>query len=541
MTVREALRALGIERLALGVHDANFPGHPDEDLGRGSPNGRGADDFLRFAAELGFDTIQLGPQGETSAHDPSPYNGSVLVRSSLSIALGPLFDAGLLSEATAQRWLVTPTDRCDHRHACAAVRAILDEVLDRTAHAPDPDRWAEFEALTEANGGRDFTEWDPTARPTQHSRDRAALAQQLVREQHHAMRARARALGLALYADLQVGWSRRELWAFEDCFMPGYRMGAPPSRTNPEGQPWGYPVLDPARPGEVGALLDLRFERIAEDYDGVRVDHPHGLVCPWVYRVDDPDTHHAVHNGGRLYESPHDPVLSRFAIARPDQLDRTRVPWDERWVRELDEDQVSRYAVHLDRLIARVGRERVLCEVLSTLPHPLGRVLDRYGLGRFRVTQKVGLADPTDGYRSENARPEDWIMVGNHDTAPIWLVTDQWDAAAREAHARYLEERLQQPVERTPSALARAKLAELFASPAKNVFVWWGDLLGETDWYNRPGTIADENWSRRIPPDFRRVYVERCALGIAFDLRRALSTALHARGHHDLARAMLPV
>jgi 4-alpha-glucanotransferase len=517
--VREALRALGIERLALGVHDANFPGDADEDIGRGTPNGNGADDFFRFAAELGFDTIQLGPQGETSEIDPSPYDGSVFVRNSLSIALTPLVERGWLSEETRRRVVLPPTDRCDHRRACRNMRVVLDEVLHHHPH-DGHDRWGLFDAMTEANGNRDFTEWDTKIKAPPRVMHRTHLAQTILAEQHAAMRARAHALGLSLYADLQVGWSRRELWAFSQCFMPHHRMGAPPSRTNPEGQPWGYPVLDPARPNDVASLLDTRFRRIAEEYDGVRVDHPHGLVCPWVYRDD-------VQRGGRLHETHDDPELLRFAIARPEQIDRTRVPWDEHWVRSLDDAQVDRYAVHIDRLIHHVGRDRVLCEVLSTMPYPLGRVLEKYGLGRFRVTQKAGLDDPRDVYRSENAEARDWIMVGNHDTAPIWLVTRSWD---HEKHARYLEERLKQPVGRDPAALARAKLAELFASPAKHVYVWWGDLMGETEWYNRPGTVSDDNWSKRIPPDFRRVYAERCAAGVAFDLRVAVQTALRARG-----------
>lgn len=524
--IREALSALGIKHLALGVHDANFPGDPSEDIGRGTPNGKGADDFFRFASELGFDVIQLGPQGETSEFDPSPYNGSVFVRNPLSIAIGAI--AGLVSDELRRRVVIPPSDRCDHRHASSAMRMILDDLVDHDPRVGPHDRWGLFDALTEANGGRDFTEWT-TSSSSVRSMQRTHLAQQIVRAQHQAMRERTRALGLALYADLQVGWSRRELWAFPECFMPHHRMGAPPSRTNPDGQAWGYPVLDPSRPREVADLLDERFRRMANEYDGVRVDHPHGLVCPWVYRQD-------VQRGGRLHESPSDPELAPFAIAREEQLDRTRVPWDEHWVRALDDDQVAAYAVHIDRLIHHVGRERVLCEVLSTMPYPLGRVMERHNLGRFRVTQKAALDDPRDVYRSENARPNDWIMVGNHDTAPIWLVTRSWDL---DKHARYLEERLQQPIARDPLSLARAKLAELFASPAENVYVWWGDLLGETDWYNRPGTIADDNWSRRIPRDYRRVYAERCAAGAALDLRVALETALRARGHHDLARAMV--
>jgi len=529
--LRDALRLLGIERLALGVHDANFPGDADEDVGAGTPNGRGADEFFRFAAELGFDTVQLGPQGETSECDPSPYNGSVFSRRTLSIALGPLLEAALLSDATRRRLVVPASDRCDHRAACRAMRVVLDEVHARVRERGVPktkhrDVFALFDALTVANGGRDFTEWT-VREPTHDAIDRAAIAQRLAHEQHAAMRDRVHALGLRLYADLQIGWSRRELWAFPDCFMRDYRMGAPPSRTNPDGQPWGYPMLDPGAPEKVFELIDARFEKVAREYDGVRVDHPHGWICPWVYRLGDD-----VRNGARLHESPEHPDLGRYAIARSEQLDRTRVPWDEQWVRALDDAQVTRYCALLDRLIDRVGGEHVLCEVLSTMPYPLGRVLQRYGLGRFRVTQKVGLNDPSDVYRSENAAPADWIMVGNHDTAPIWNVAERWcgDGTA-DAHARYLEERLKQPVARDPSSLARAKLAELFASPARHVFVWWGDLLGETEWYNRPGTVNDENWSRRIPRGFQRLYAERVAAGRAMDVRAAVAMALRARGH----------
>ena len=46
-------------------------------------------------------------------------------------------------------------------------------------------------------------------------------------------------------------------------------MGAPPSRTNPEGQAWGYPVLDPAlyrgpegRPGRALAFFIARLDKV---------------------------------------------------------------------------------------------------------------------------------------------------------------------------------------------------------------------------------------------------------------------------------------
>src|SRR5205814_1901128 len=68
----------------------------------------------------------------------------------------------------------------------------------------------------------------------------------------------------------------------------------------------------------------------------------------------------------------------------------------------------------------------LLCEVLSTWPYPLRRVMEREGLGRLCVTQKSNLDDARDVYRSENTRTCDWIMVGNHDTPPLWALVERW-------------------------------------------------------------------------------------------------------------------
>ena len=55
-------------------------------------------------------------------------------------------------------------------------------------------------------------------------------------------------------------------------------------------------VLDLAG-GEAKALLSSRAAKALDEYDGLRIDHPHGLVCPWVYRADDPDPYRAVRAG----------------------------------------------------------------------------------------------------------------------------------------------------------------------------------------------------------------------------------------------------
>src|SRR5262249_41789178 len=153
----------------------------------------------------------------------------------------------------------------------------------------------------------------------------------------------------------------------------------------------------------------------------------------------------AVADGARLFESPDladHPYLARFAIARPDQLDRSQPRHADHWVRSLDAEQVDRYAALLDVLVdsaRRHGRDPrdLSCEVLSTLPRPLAAVLARHQLGRWRVAQKARLEDPDDVYRADNAARHDWVMLGNHDTAPIFSVLRTWPPERRDAWARH--------------------------------------------------------------------------------------------------------
>ena len=253
--------------------------------------------------------------------------------------------------------------------------------------------------------------------------------------------------------------------------------------------------------------------------------------------------------GARLFAAPDladHPDLARYAIVRPDQLDRTRPRYDDHWVRSLDPDQVRRYGLLLAAIMdaaRKQGRDvsGIACEILSTQPYPIQRVLAEHGLGRFRITQKGNLADPADVYRGENGRPEDWIMLGNHDTPPIWRLADGWqtEGAAR-VQADYLATRLvPDPAERdawaartaaNAGALVQARAADLFVGPAGNVMLFFTDLLGMRELYNRPGVVSPDNWSLRVPADYRRLYHERLGRNRAINLPLALAAALRARG-----------
>ncbi len=582
---------LGIDRLVLQIHDVSFPSEPDEDVGRGSPYSRGAERFYAFAARLGFDTIQLGPQGMTQRGNSSPYDGTLFSRNPMNLPLARLVDEGRLSRETFETIRIDPSSPrpphsliYDHfqlatseivAHADADDRDVAREFLAENEAWLVPD--ALYGALCVEHNAPWWGMWDQTAQGTFDQRlyhpasgDEAAAAkrladlraqyagyiedyaliQWLVQREHDALRERLKSFPLAIFADLQVGLSPQEMWARQSLFLDSYRMGAPPSRTNPAGQPWGYPVLDPQQlgtteaPGSALCFVQHRLQTVIDNYDGLRIDHPHGWVDPWVYKTDDLEPFHAVQHGARLFSSPDEadhPQLASFAIARANQIDTTQPRHGDHRVQALDESQVARYALLVETIVTRsqaLGRttDAIACEVLSTLPYPIRRVMERCGLGRFRVAQKANLDDPADVYRIENARPEDWIMLGTHDTATIWELAQTWcGTPAGERWSQYLSPLIDENpggraalgkrIAESPGELIHALFTAMLSSRARHVAIFFPDLFGMTERYNQPGVIADENWSLRLPADFEQKYADRCRSGESLDIARCLEQA----------------
>jgi 4-alpha-glucanotransferase len=577
--VRASLKKLGVERFVLGVHVSSFPAGAF-DTGYGAPLSREGERVLRFAAALGFNALQLGPSGAISPINLSPYDGSVFARNPWVLGVEGLEllqpeDAALLEPGAdplrvdperARRNVERVLARCHQRFGALPANAPL-----RAAFAEfrrEAQDWLALDAAYEAialRAGDDPTRFEPALRAlfepgeTGEGRrsalratlgaaiERAELEQFLLHAQHRAFRARAAELGIALWGDMQVGYSHRDRFLRADAFCQRFLVGAPPSRTNPAGQPWGYPLLDPDQLADPNSparkLFALRARKLIAEHSGVRIDHPHGLVCPWVYSAAAPDSIRAVQDGTRARESPDLPDLAGWAIARTTDLNPAALHrFDDNWLRGLDDAQEARYAVLFDALIALcreagLDKSSIAAEVLSTCPYPLLRVLQRHGLGRFRVTQKANLLDPNDVYRSDRAQPEDWLMLGTHDTPPMFPLVQRWLAdGTAQLRAAYLAERLiAEPEERVRAreklgssarALLTASLADLLCSGARNVYVFIGDLFGMQEPFNRAGIVHEDNWTYRLAPDFEAAYRERVAQGSALDVEAAVRLAL---------------
>ena len=361
---------------------------------------------------------------------------------------------------------------------------------------------------------------------------------------------------LKLIADRQVAFSDRDSWAYQSLFLDGWMLGCPPDYFSKDGQAWGFPVVNPEKMfnedgslGEAGILLKNLYKKMfKENPGGVRIDHIVGLIDPWVYKAGKKPM--PEQGAGRLYSSPEHPELSKYAIATMDDLNLELGSDKEKRVKKLSKEQIKKYGAMIEKIVIAAAKEEglnkdsIVCEDLGTLTFPVESVMKEYDLQGMRLTQFVKHDKPEHPYRCCNIVPRSWAMVGTHDNEPISM----WADEMINTHIGYLnvvnlvddmyaelegKDRDDLIVKLTTDAkaLMNVKLAEIFASKAENIQVFFTDFFGIKDTYNKPGTSGDANWSLRLPNNFEEVYLNNISEdGLALNLPLILKMAINARG-----------
>ena len=360
---------------------------------------------------------------------------------------------------------------------------------------------------------------------------------------------------LKLIADRQVAFSDRDTWAYQSLFLEGWMLGCPPDYFSKDGQAWGFPVVDPKKMfnedgslGEAGELLKRLYKKMfKENPGGVRIDHIVGLIDPWVYKAGKKPM--PEQGAGRLYSSPEHPELSQYAIATMDDLNLEIGSDKEKRVKQLSKEQIKKYGAMIEKIVIAAAKEEglnkdaIVCEDLGTLTFPVESVMKEYDLQGMRLTQFVKHEMPEHPYRCCNIVERSWAMVGTHDNEPISM----WADSMINTHEGYLnvvnlvddmyselqgKDRDDLIVKLTTDAkaLMNVKLAEIFASKAANVQVFFTDFFGIKATYNTPGTSGHKNWSLRVPDNFEEVYCSNCKDGLALNLPLILKMAIEARG-----------
>ena len=596
-TLSDALKVLGKKHMALICHGVSFPALEGENTGFGTYNSNAAKKLFEFVGGI-FNVIQLGPNGKTKSSDPSPYTGTVFSQNPLFVDLKSLTENKwhkLLSAETFNKIVESNPKKGENRaaysYAIEAYKEAFDEIYKNYLKLNDKNfkkefenfkkenaYWLDTDALYEAlsieNNSEYWPKWkneldknlfykadkkeadkriDEINKKYKDVIEEYKLIQFILAKQGQETKEYTKRNGLKMIADRQVAFSDRDCWAYQSLFLDGWSLGCPPDYFSKDGQAWDFNVMDPEKLfnpdgtlGKGGELLKkLYLKMFKENPGGVRIDHTVGLIDPWVYKKGCKPK--VSEGAGRLYSSPNHPELSKYSIISSDDTDPNFKPDEEKWVKNLSDEQIKLYGRMIEKIViqsaieAGLDKSAIVAEDLGTLTNPVVKVMEKYGLAGMKLVQFVIATEPDHPYRCKNIVPNSWAMTGTHDNRPIRLwAKDMINTEADTPHVNNLmadlysefdgQDMIRHKLYTDDKFLAFSKLVEVFASKAENIQIFFTDFFGLQETYNVPGTSGDKNWSLRIPDNFEEVYYNNLQNFEALNLPLALSYAIKARG-----------
>ncbi len=591
-TIKKALKTLGKKNFVFIMHNGSFPAADGENTGFGTINSNGGKKFLNYVQGL-FDAIQMGPAGKTKSSDSSPYTGTIFSNNPLFIDLKELTTDkwfNILSEKTFNDIVENNPNKDKNRTSYSYITKRQDEALTEAynnfvklnnaklnkefeAYKKENDSWLSkdslYEALSIKNGTDFWPNWkdktdknlfnpkskeeenefakriEETSKTYAKEIDKYKFIQFVLNKQNLETKKLADSKGIKMIADRQVAFSDRDCWAYQSLFLEGWCLGCPPDYFSKDGQAWGFPVINPEKLynedgslGEAGILMKNLFKKMfKENPGGVRIDHIVGLIDPWVYKAGKKPM--PSQGAGRLYSSPEHPELSKYAIAKLEDLDETLTSDKEKRVKTLTEEQIKLYGRLIEKIVIAAAKEEgltkdsIVCEDLGTLTNPVAAVMKEYELLGMRLTQFTVPTEEDDPYRCKNITEKCWAMIGTHDNRPV----SAWAKSLTNTHEGYLhvknlvddlfkesDNKDEIIVKMTNDAefLKETKLVELFACKAENIQIFFTDFFNMNETYNVPGTSGDKNWSLRLPNNFEEMQT--------INLPLILKKAIIARG-----------
>ena len=574
-TVKKALEILGKKNFVFIMHNGSFPSIPEEDTGFGTINSTAGHRFINYVSGL-FDAIQMGPAGKTKSSDSSPYTGTIFSNNPLFIDLKQLTTekwGKILSVKTFNEIVANNPNKGKNRTSYSYITKKQAQALseayanfialnDKKAMAEfesykiENDSWLDKDSLYEAlaiEHGTDFwPNWkssvdknlfnpksneekieyakriEEISKKYKKEIDEYKFIQFILYKQSEETEKYAASKGVKMVADRQVAFSDRDCWAYQSLFLEGWCLGCPPDYFSKDGQAWGFPVINPEKLynadgslGEAGILMKNLFKKMfRENPGGVRIDHIVGLIDPWVYKAGKKPM--PEQGAGRLYSSPEHPELSKYAIAKIEDLDMSLTSDKEKRVKSLTEEQIKLYGRLIEKIVIAAAKEEgltkdaIVCEDLGTLTNPVAAVMKQYDLLGMRLTQFTVPTEEDDPYRCKNITERCWAMVGTHDNQPVTL----WAKSMVNTHEGYLHVKnlvedlfAEEPdkdalivrMTNDVNFLIETKLVELFACKAENIQMFFTDYFQMSQTYNTPGTSGDKNWSLRLPENFEEM------------------------------------
>jgi hypothetical protein len=582
--ITPALKYLGTEEVAMIIHGTSFPEDKVSDFGVGSPYGKEAAQLLPFEMLHGFNSNQLGPVGVIrDTQHRSPYISTISTKNYLFLDFKRLTEddfANILSSKDIQSVFNKPkhngenyalssfqdafanydylikiaTKNFKKKVAQKDIQALkLNSEFEKFKHKKAPALYQDaiFNILSKMYSTSDFNKWDDIdknlieniksndeeaknrykkiLRRSKDDFESYIFAQFLVNKEIKENTQYRKELGFKNINDLLVGFSASDEWANQDLFLSNYRMGCPyGGKYGP--QLWDIPVLNPNKLftengelGEAGKYLKSKLDASLEDFDNIRIDHALGLVDPYIYDK----------NSVELVGEKVD--LSKFRgnnISNLPEIDRER-----------------NYAKILDRIVLPTLEEHGLDK---NAPVWEDLVCETPQFNRvYHISNDLPGITQLEYMRAEGTNPENWGLVGSHDSMPAQqMVKTDWVRNNQAWNIFYLAGYLNQNPKRAQyrdefcrqigandDERVKAKFAELFLS-LKKVQISFADFFGINKRYNVAGEENNENWKLRLNSDYQEDYYKNLASEhpTAINMPEILKIAVQAKSDMNKVR-----
>ena len=580
----KALINLGNKKLSMIIQGPSFPSKEGEDFGIGSPYSAGASCIKSFFGGL-IESIILGPWGATKSNAKhSPYMSTLESLNPFFINFKELTtEEGdyLLSEKTFKQLTDNYAQKkssqivtVDYEYSEKAVNIMIDEIYkthnEKLAkgdkHAIERENEIKsfaqknrgivldkiYEILVNKNGNN-FHNWpDIDSQLPILLEDNNQIAEERFNElckennleigkyilaQYIAQKQLEKnsSLYLKYIGDKQVAICGSDIWKLQDIILfeaegKKITLGVPGDHFSRNPRNWGMAVIDYNKLFDNNGNLTKGGEKIKRIYSeafkryngGLRIDHFIGIVDPFVC-VDDNGNFNNF--SGRLYSSPNNSILGRYTY---------------------DNNTDEKYSRFFEKIIISaakengLNKENIFPEDAGAITEAVEYIINKYNLPKMIITQ---FADPNNKghkYIPSNAKQNDVITTGTHDTAPEITFVSSMDRGTYYSRTRMLSEQTEQEQsiyykengEGLKNAI-QSEFACLFTSPAENIHIFFPSFLGIDEYYNKPGDKSVPKWRLRVPTDFMRLYFENLSYNVAFNPYQVLSIALSKKGNND--------
>jgi 4-alpha-glucanotransferase len=254
------------------------------------------------------------------------------------------------------------------------------------------------------------------------------------------------------------------VWVRPDEFMFDVSLGVPPDAFSDTGQDWTLPTYRWDRIAETGyAWMRLRARRMAELYDGYRVDHLVGLFRTYGRPL----------SGGPAFFNPG---------TEPAQIAQGEA---------------------ILRVLLEAGSV-IIAEDLGVVPDFVRDSLARLDVPGCKVIrwERDWNADGHP-FRDLAAYPaRSAAMTGTHDTETLaewWTRALDEERSAAVALPAVRAAGCTDPAAPWTDALRDAWLTAAYESGSDELFMPIQDVFGWTDRINIPATVGEHNWTWRLP------------------------------------------